>query len=373
MPVSHVAPGYHTVTPYITVRGGAKAIEFYKRAFGAAEVMRFEGPGGVVAHAEIEVCGSRVMLADEMPEWGNRGPETLGGARNWDYRFVWLRDAAFTLEALHAVGHVKEADAFMSFLKRVCRHEGGGHLQIMYGIDGRRDLEETVLEHLSGYMASRPVRVGNGSAGQLQLDVYGEVMQTAAIWRRDHPMTEGTWRVLRGLVEWVARNWQLPDSSIWEVRGGARHYVFSKVMSWVALDRGIQMAEELGLPGDVEFWRLAREELFHDVMSRGWSDRYQSFVQAYGNDALDAAALAIPMVGFLPWDHPRVISTVDAIARELTSADGELVYRYRYPDGLEGEEGAFSICTFWLAQDLAMTGRPDTARSASARISWALW
>ena len=295
-------------------------------------------------------------------------PETIGGSRNWDYRFVWLRDAAFTLEALHAVGHVKEADAFMSFLKRVCRHEGGGHLQIMYGIDGRRDLEEKVLDHLSGYMNSKPVRVGNGAAGQLQLDVYGEVLQTAAIWRRYHPMTEGTWRVLRGLVEWVARNWQRSDSSIWEVRGGARHYVFSKVMSWVALDRGIQMADELGLPGDVDFWRLARDEVFRDVMTRGWSDKYQSFVQAYGNDALDAAALAIPMVGFLPWDHPRVISTVDAIARELTSADGELVYRYRYPDGLEGEEGAFSICTFWLAQDLAMTGRLDKAEKIFRRM-----
>jgi GH15 family glucan-1,4-alpha-glucosidase len=295
-------------------------------------------------------------------------PEVIGGSRNWDYRFAWLRDAAFTLEALHAVGHVSEADAFMRFVRRVCRHEGAGHLQIMYGIDGRRDLQERQLDHLAGYMGSKPVRVGNGAANQLQLDVYGEVLQTAAVWRRYHPMTEGTWRVLRGMVEWVSSNWRLPDSSIWEVRGEVRHYVFSKVLSWVALDRGIQMAEELSLPGDVASWRAARSAIFDDVMTRGWSERYQSFVQAYGVDALDAAALAIPMVGFLPWNDPRVISTVDAVARELTSADGELVFRYRLPDGLEGEEGAFSICTFWLSQALALTGRLEEAEKIFRRM-----
>jgi len=295
-------------------------------------------------------------------------PEVFGGSRNWDYRFVWLRDAAFTLEALNAVGHVKEADEFMRFLKRVCRHEGGGHLQIMYGIDGRRDLQERQLEHLSGFGGSKPVRVGNGAAGQLQLDVYGEVLQTAALWRQYHPMTDGTWRVLRGLVEWVSCNWHQPDSSIWEVRGEVRHYVFSKVLSWVALDRGIQMAEELNLAGDTRTWRIARDQLFHDVMTNGWSEHHQSFVQAYGDDALDAASLAIPMVGFLPWDHPRVVSTVNAVARELTAPDGELVYRYRRPDGLEGEEGAFSICTFWLAQALALIGNPSKAERIFRRM-----
>ena len=191
-------------------------------------------------------------------------PETIGGVRNWDYRFVWLRDAAFTLAALDAVGHRREADAFMRFLKRVCRHEGGGHLQIMYGIDGRRDLVERQLDHLAGYQGSRPVRVGNGAVGQLQLDVYGEVLETADIWRRNHEMTEGTWRVLRGLVDWVSKNWQLPDSSIWEVRGEVRHYVFSKVMSWVALDRGIRMADELGLEGDHAAFAEAVAELLRD-------------------------------------------------------------------------------------------------------------
>jgi GH15 family glucan-1,4-alpha-glucosidase len=295
-------------------------------------------------------------------------PETIGGERNWDYRFVWLRDAAFTLAALDAVGHHREADAFMRFLKRVCRHEGGGHLQIMYGIDGRRDLVERQLDHLHGYLGSRPVRVGNGAVDQLQLDVYGEVLETADIWRRNHEMTEGTWRVLRGLVDWVSHNWHLPDSSIWEVRGETRHYVFSKVMSWVALDRGVRMAEELGLESDTVGWRAARDTLHAEIMEKGWSERHQSFVQAYGDDALDAAALAIPMVRFLPWSHPRSQGTVRAIARELTSADGELVYRYRHPDGLEGEEGAFSICTFWLAQALAMIGDRDRAERVFRRM-----
>jgi GH15 family glucan-1,4-alpha-glucosidase len=295
-------------------------------------------------------------------------PETIGGVRNWDYRFVWLRDAAFTLAALDAVGHRREADAFMRFLKRVCRHEGGGHLQIMYGIDGRRDLVERQLDHLSGYLGSRPVRVGNGAVAQLQLDVYGEVLETADIWRRNNEMTEGTWRVLRGLVDWVSGNWQRPDSSIWEVRGEVRHYVFSKVMSWVAMDRGVRMADELGLEGNTAEWRVQRDTLHAEILQRGWSERHQAFTQAYDDDALDAAALAIPMVRFLPWNHPRVISTVQAVARELTSADGELVYRYRHSDGLEGEEGAFSICTFWLAQALTMIGERERAERVFRRM-----
>jgi GH15 family glucan-1,4-alpha-glucosidase len=295
-------------------------------------------------------------------------PETIGGVRNWDYRFVWLRDAAFTLAALDAVGHRREADAFMRFLKKVCRHEGGGHLQIMYGIDGRRDLVERQLDHLAGYLGSRPVRVGNGAAGQLQLDVYGEVLETADIWRRNNEMTEGTWRVLRGLVDWVSKNWQLPDSSIWEVRGEVRHYVFSKVMSWVAMDRGVRMAEELALEGNTAEWRVQRDVLHAEILERGWSERHQSFTQAYDDDALDAAALALPMFRFLPWNHPRVHSTVLAVARELTSADGELVYRYRHSDGLEGEEGAFSICTFWLAQALTMIGERERAERVFRRM-----
>jgi GH15 family glucan-1,4-alpha-glucosidase len=181
-------------------------------------------------------------------------------------------------------------------------------------------------------------------------------------------MTEGTWRVLRGLVDWVSHNWQLPDSSIWEVRGEVRHYVFSKVMSWVALDRGVRMAEELSLESDTAAWRAARDTLHAEIMERGWSEERQSFVQSYDDTALDAAALAIPMFRFLPWNDPRVHSTVRAVARELTTMDGELVYRYRHADGLEGEEGAFSICTFWLAQALAMIGERERAERVFRRM-----
>jgi GH15 family glucan-1,4-alpha-glucosidase len=291
-------------------------------------------------------------------------PEVIGGSRNWDYRFVWLRDAAFTLAALESVGHHDEADLFMRFLKRVCRHESDQHLQIMYGLDGRRDLTEHSLDHLSGYRNSRPVRVGNAAAGQLQLDVYGDVMATADIWRRYHEMTDGTWRVLRPLVDWVSRNWRIPDSSIWEVRGETRHYVYSKLMSWVALDRGVRMAEALGLDGDTRRWRSERGELRDEILRHGWSDAKQSFVQVYDQpDALDAAALAVGLRGFLPWDDPRTVGTVRAVAHELTTGAGELVVRYRNPDGLEGAEGAFSICTFWLAESLLRIGdRPAAER-----------
>ena len=291
-------------------------------------------------------------------------PEVIGGSRNWDYRFVWLRDAVFTLSALEQVGHSAEAGEFMRFLRRVCRHEGGGHLQIMYGVDGRRDLTERQLDHLTGYRGSRPVRVGNGAVDQLQMDVYGEVLGAADIWRRHHELGEGTWRILRPLVDWVSLNWRRPDSSIWEVRGENRHYLYSKVMSWVALDRGVRIATELGLEGDLARWSVAREELRAEILERGWNNAKRSFIQAYDHpDTLDASLLAIGMVGFLPWDDPRVVSTVRAVQRDLTSSDGGLVFRYRTPDGLEGEEGAFSICTFWLAESLLEIGdRPQAER-----------
>ncbi|HET7024652.1 MAG TPA: glycoside hydrolase family 15 protein [Gemmatimonadales bacterium] len=283
-------------------------------------------------------------------------PEAIPGGRNWDYRFVWLRDAAFTLAALDAIGHHEEAGQFLRFLKRVCRHEGAGHLQIMYGVDGRRDIEERTLDHLRGYRDTGPVRVGNGAAGQRQLDVYGEVLETAEIWRRRHEMTDGAWRVMGGLVEWVSHNWHLPDSSIWEVRGAPRQYVFSKVMSWAALDRGARIARELELPGDVAAWESARDALHADILARGMSADGATFVQAYDEPVLDAALLVIPMVGFLPWSDPRIVATVRAIARDLTAPDGALVFRYRVSDGLDGQEGAFVTCSFWLAEALAGIG-----------------
>lgn len=292
-------------------------------------------------------------------------PETVGGTRNWDYRFVWLRDAVFTMDALQSVGHHAEAAEFMRFLRKVCRLESAGHLQIMYTLDGGRDLGERQLDHLAGFRGSRPVRVGNGAAEQLQIDVYGEVLEAADQWRRHHELSPGTWRSLRPLVDWVSHNWNRPDSSIWEVRGEQRHYVYSKVMSWVALDRGIRMATELGLSGDVSAWIVARDAVHADVLLRGFDPEFQSFTQAYDHPGiLDASLLAIGLMGFLPWSDPRVVSTVRAIQRHLTTPDGELVFRYRAPDGLDGEEGAFSICTFWLAESLLRIGD----RAAAERI-----
>jgi GH15 family glucan-1,4-alpha-glucosidase len=283
-------------------------------------------------------------------------PEEIGGVRNWDYRYSWLRDSAFVLYSLNILGHVEEADRFMRFLKRVCRKTDDTHLQIMYGIDGRRHLTERVVEQLEGYRRSGPVRVGNGAYDQLQLDVYGEVLETAYLWSRRHEVTEGTWLTLQRLVDWVADNWRRPDSGIWEVRAGLQHYVFSKVMCWVALDRGIRLARRFRLAADLTRWHAERAAVHAEVMEKGWSDAKQSFVQYYGTEALDASNLVIPMVHFLPSDHPRVRGTVAATLRELTSEDQELVYRYRNEDGLPGEEGVFSICTFWLAEALAMSG-----------------
>jgi GH15 family glucan-1,4-alpha-glucosidase len=285
-------------------------------------------------------------------------PETLGGTRNWDYRFTWLRDAAFTLDALHVLGQMEEATAFMRFLRRITRKATDAHLQIMYGVDGSRDLREVTLPHLEGYCQSSPVRVGNDAFDQLQLDVYGEILSTACLWSEQNTVGEGTWTSLKRLVDWVASNWHTPDSGIWEVRAGVQHYVMGKVMCWVALDRGTKMATKFELPADVEQWASARDAVRAEILDRGWSEEKQSFVQHYGTDALDAANLIIPLVGFLPPDDPRVRGTIEATIRELTSEDQELVYRYRNDDGLPGDEGVFSICTFWLAQALILCGDP---------------
>ncbi len=288
-------------------------------------------------------------------------PEAPGGGRNWDYRYTWLRDAAFVLDALTGLGFDAEADAFWRFLKRVCRRADRRHLQIMYGVDGRRDLPEVLLEHLAGYGGAHPVRVGNGAAGQFQLDVYGEILETTDIWRRSHAITEGLWKVLRDLVEWTAGHWREPDWSIWEARQEPKHYVYSKVLAWVALDRGIRMATELGLPADVERWRAEAEALHAEVLTRGWDAARATFVQAYDEPQLDAAVLVLPKVGFLPPADPKVRGTLEAIRRELATPCEELIYRYRSPDGLQGTEGAFLFCSFWMVQSLAMLGEVGEA------------
>jgi GH15 family glucan-1,4-alpha-glucosidase len=296
-------------------------------------------------------------------------PEEIGGERNWDYRFTWLRDSTFTLFSLYALGTFDELDRYMDYLKRVCRKESD-FLQIMYGVGGELRLDEEVLDHLEGYRGSAPVRIGNGAVEQIQTDVYGEVLDSIHIWRRKHPMTEGMWELVIRLADWVAENWTRPDSGPWEVRNEPRHFVFSKLLCWVALDRAVRAAEELELEddpaADVERWRREREAVRIDVLEKGWNEEVGAFVQSYGSTDLDAANLVIPIVRFLPPDDPRVVSTVERIREPverggLTDAASGLVYRYRSEDGVAGGEGAFCVNTFQLAQVLALQGRIDEA------------
>jgi GH15 family glucan-1,4-alpha-glucosidase len=273
-------------------------------------------------------------------------PEEVGGVRNWDYRYCWLRDAAFTLSAFNIVGLHDEAERFVRYLQWVAG-KTEDPLQIMYGIGGETELTEEELPHLSGYRGSRPVRIGNGAHGQLQLDIYGELLATVFLWHERNLIDDGFWALLVSIVDWVADNWQRPDSSIWEVRAELRHYVYSKVMCWVALDRAIRMAAELGAPPKLDHWIAQRDAIHREVLERGWDEQRQTFTQSYAGTALDAANLLIPVYGFLPGDDPRVKGTIQATMREL-SRDG-MLYRYTSDDGLPGQEGVFSICTFWLA------------------------
>jgi GH15 family glucan-1,4-alpha-glucosidase len=280
-------------------------------------------------------------------------PEEIGGVRNWDYRYCWLRDAAFTLSAFNIVGLHDEAERFVRYLHWVAG-KPGAPLQIMYGIGGETELDEHDLPHLSGYRDSRPVRIGNGAHSQLQLDIYGELLATVYLWHQRNLIDAEFWALLVSIVDWVAENWTSPDSSIWEVRAEPQHYVFSKVMCWVALDRAIRMAEQLGAPPALDNWIRQRDAIHAQVLEHGWSEEQQSFVQHYGSTCLDAANLLIPFYGFLPGDDPRVVGTIAATRRHLT-ADG-MLYRYTSDDGLPGGEGVFSICTFWLADALILSG-----------------
>jgi len=295
-------------------------------------------------------------------------PESRTGGRTWDYRYAWLRDSAFVLHALDALGLDAETGAFMRFLRRVCRREDGGHLQIMYAVDGGRDLPERILEHLAGWNGIGPVRVGNGAVDQFQMDVYGEVVETIFQWSRTRPLSEGTWAALRGLVDWVADHWREPDYSIWEPRGAPKHHVFSRIMAWVALDRGARIAGAQHLDGDVARWRREADAIHAEVLERGWDEARGTFVQAYGEDHLDAAALVVPKVGFLPRTDPRVRSTLAAVRRELAAGHEDLLYRYRGPDGLAGDEGAFLFVSFWMVQNLALVGEFDEAERLFRRL-----
>jgi GH15 family glucan-1,4-alpha-glucosidase len=300
-------------------------------------------------------------------------PEEIGGGRNWDYRFTWLRDAATTLAALLETGYRQEAQAWRRWLLRAVAGDPE-NLQIMYGITGERDLRERELAWLPGYEGSAPVRVGNGAAGQLQLDVYGEVIETLYLAHQSGVAHCADTAVLhRRLIEHLAQRWQEPDEGIWEIRGARRHFVHSKVMAWVAVDRTIRLAEAGAL--DIELAPLVelRETIHHEVCTKGFDPVRNTFTQSYGSQELDAATLLIPRVGFLPPDDPRVVGTVDTVRRELATADG---FVHRYPttgtrtgvDGLTGDEGTFVLCSFWLVDALALTGRLDEARSLFERL-----
>jgi GH15 family glucan-1,4-alpha-glucosidase len=294
-------------------------------------------------------------------------PEKIGGSRNWDYRYAWLRDSAFTLYALFILGYTDEARAFMQWIKRTTAGRAED-LQALYGVGGERLLPEVELRGLDGYRGSRPVRIGNGASTQFQLDIYGEVIDTAWLYHRHGGVIETDfWDFLVRLGEHVARIWTEPDEGIWEVRGGRRHFVYSKVMAWVAIDRLIRLSRALQRPLGIERWLALRDEIRRRVESEGVDPTSGAFVQSLGSTSLDASALLVPLVHFLPPDDPRVRATIERIEKEL-SVDG-FVYRYlERTDGLPGGEATFLICSFWLVDNLALTGQVARARELFERL-----
>ena len=264
-------------------------------------------------------------------------PEGIGGERNWDYRYTWIRDAAFTLYALLRLGFTEEAGAFMGWLSDRYRESAGrgdGPLQVMYGVDGRPDLEELALDHLEGYRGSGPVRVGNGAATQLQLDIYGELIDSVYLYNKyGQPISYDDWSALVGIVDWICGNWDRPDEGIWEVRGGRQNFTYSRMMCWVAIERAIRMARQRGLPADLNRWRDQRDAITQQIMDRGWHPQRNAFVQHYDTDVLDASVLLMPLTKFIAPRDPRWLSTLDAIGEELVS--DSLVYRYN-SGGLTG-------------------------------------
>jgi len=294
-------------------------------------------------------------------------PEEIGGVRNWDYRYTWVRDTSFTLQALFNLGHLSETQGYLRWIEKLLSEHGAGKMQIMYGLRGEADLPEEELLHLDGYKGSKPVRIGNGAATQRQLDVYGEVMD-AALKLSDYvgKIDSEIWPFLRGICDYVVEHWQDRDSGIWEVRGGPHHFVYSKVMCWVALDRGLTIARRYGFPADMKKWEETGAIIKEEVLQKGWNEEKNAFIQHYETDVLDSSNLLIPILGLLPFDDPRVVSTIEAIQREL-GHDGFL-YRYRAEDGLPGGEGTFLLCTFWLINCLIGLKRFEEAETLIKRV-----
>jgi GH15 family glucan-1,4-alpha-glucosidase len=300
-------------------------------------------------------------------------PEKVGGERNWDYRYTWIRDAAFSLYGLLRLGFTEEAGAFMNWLTDRFREgvdRSGDPLQTMYSIHGDRELPEQTLDHLEGYRGSAPVRIGNGAAEQLQLDIYGELIDSVYLYNKyGTPIYHEAWEDLSRVVNWVGENWDQPDEGIWETRGGRKDFTLSRLMCWVAIERAIRMARQRGLPADLVRWMRHRDDIYEQIMERGWSEQRKTFVQHYGSDVLDASLLLMPLVKFIAPTDPRWLSTLDAITEELVS--DTLVQRYHAraaPDGLLGDEGTFSICSFWYVEALTRAGRVDEARLAFEKM-----
>lgn len=292
-------------------------------------------------------------------------PERIGGERNWDYRYTWLRDAGFALYALIALGFDEEAGSFMNWLRDRCGDGSEGLLQPLYGIDGRAEITEEELPHLDGYRGSKPVRLGNDAHGQLQLDIYGAVLDAAYLYNKHGaPLDYDLWQRLRRLLDWLSENWDQPDEGMWEVRGGRQHFVSSKLMSWVALERAGRISRQRGLPAGEGRWLVERDRIYEEIMEKGYSSERESFVQHYDTDALDASLLLMPLVKFVGPTDPRWLSTLDLIQKELSY--DSLVDRYEVgesaPDGLEGTEGSFSLCSFWMVECLTQAGRLEEAR-----------
>ncbi len=293
-------------------------------------------------------------------------PEQPGGERNWDYRFTWIRDGSMSLHALLGLGYTEEAAKFGNWLRDRAMEsagDGSGPIKIMYRVDGSSDLTEEILDHFEGWRGARPVRIGNGAADQLQLDIYGEAMDAMMTAERSGlPIAHAGWLALTKLIDWVADNWDQPDEGVWETRGGRQDFTYGRFQCWVAIDRAIRLAERNGRPADIAKWAIERDHIYNQIMKRGWNKKAKAFTQHYATDVLDSSLLLMPIAGFISPTDPLWLSTLDGIDNELVS--DSLVYRYNpgaSPDGLHGDEGTFSLCTFLYVDALARAGRLDEA------------